>query len=930
MSQKNIRITKLILKNYAPFYESMGIKNFEFDRTNSKNNLVLILGSNGSGKSFLLTELSPEPTEHIIGRTSNRYIKNEEGRKTLTYVISENGNDILEYTCDMIFSADRRKTTCFLTKKDLITDEEVELNPNGNVTSYLEACKVHLGYDKNYKSIGYLSEDMRNLVSMGFTERQQLISNWLPNTSEFLQASKIAQKKKNQTQKEIENLLKDIAKISVGNIETSLKSEEENLVIKNLKLDKVKDGLSKSNLMLSMLNKYTKEALITKKNKFLDDVKKYNESCSKNADLIKKYNKYLKSENGSEQLSNDIVDLDIREEKLIINEQNTNDEILRLTSTIETMNSSVSKTSTSNQYDDLVSVNLALDKNKSDLDLVNRNISDKIKDNEELSKFDKFSPELKTASSSTINALMNIALVSTKISNMCGDYEFKSIFDSKAGDDIVSQIDNIKIINSNLEQQNIEYENQIHNIESGSINYDSLKSYVPSKCGENTCSLIRALIERSSNSSTNKISEIRQNIEINKSKIIENNRLIEEKQRICQNLQNALYDMTQVTDTLKTLDDKTYYLPDSLREEINSPIPYNVLMKCSLLLDESKKYDEYVSLLEKKESIEQTISNLNNISHVLSLSEENKRLLQESIDRRRELTEKLKNIKDELTTISNEKETLLSLKDKVDSLRVDFNNLNLEKDRLIALKKEILEDNECLYNKNIISSCVRKLHELERNLTSDISTITAKIESYKTQMISVETLKSRKTALEVKKDLYELAYNIWSTDGYPSLLINDFLEEVTECTNKDLDSSWGGILNIKKPELESSALKIPVIRGNAELDDVSECSKAEKATLDLAISFGILEVSTIDSKFGIITRIDEKDSGMDVVRRQNFLDLLQERLKTINCINAFCITHSNCFENIEADVILLKNYESVTSENALDNKNIIYRFDKSV
>lgn len=930
MSQKNIRITKLILKNYAPFYESMGIKNFEFDRTNSKNNLVLILGSNGSGKSFLLTELSPEPTEHIIGRTSNRYIKDEEGRKTLTYVISENGNDILEYTCDMIFSADRRKTTCFLTKKDLITGEEVELNPNGNVTSYLEACKVHLGYDKNYKSIGYLSEDMRNLVSMGFTERQQLISNWLPNTSEFLQASKIAQKKKNQTQKEIENLLKDIAKISVGNIEISLKSEEENLVIKNLKLDKVKDGLSKSNLMLSMLNKYTKEALIAKKNNFLDDVKKYNESCSKNADLIKKYNKYLKSENGSEQLSNDIVDLDIREEKLIINEQNTNDEILRLTSTIETMNSSVSKTDTSNQYDDLVSVNLALDKNKSDLDLVNRNISDKIKDNEELSKFDKFSPELKTASSSTINALMNIALVSTKISNMCGDYEFKSIFDSKAGDDIVSQIDNIKIVNSNLEQQNIEYENQIHNIESGSINYDSLKSYVPSKCGENSCSLIRALIERSSNSSTNKISEIRQNIEINKSKIIENNRLIEEKQRICQNLQNALYDMTQVTDTLKTLDDKTYYLPDSLREEINSPIPYNVLMKCSLLLDESKKYDEYVSLLEKKESIEQTISNLNNISHVLSLSEENKRLLQESIDRRRELTEKLKNIKDELTTISNEKETLLSLKDKVDSLRVDFNNLNLEKDRLIALKKEILEDNECLYNKNIISSCVRKLHELERNLTSDISTITAKIESYKTQMISVETLKSRKTALEVKKDLYELAYNIWSTDGYPSLLINDFLEEVTECTNKDLDSSWGGILNIKKPELESSALKIPVIRGNAELDDVSECSKAEKATLDLAISFGILEVSTIDSKFGIITRIDEKDSGMDVVRRQNFLDLLQERLKTINCINAFCITHSNCFENIEADVILLKNYESVTSENALDNKNIIYRFDKSV
>ena len=200
MKNKGIRISKLLLKNYAPFYESMGIKIFEFDRSKSHNQLVLILGANGAGKSFVLTELSPEPIEHINGRITNRYIEGEEGRKEISFIVNDSSDvDTDEYKCSIIYSADRRKTVCYFTHTDLSTGEEEELNPNGNVSSYMECCKKYLGYEKNYKNIGYLSDDVKNLVSMSFTERQQLISNWLPNTSEFLQAGKQAQKKFNQT-----------------------------------------------------------------------------------------------------------------------------------------------------------------------------------------------------------------------------------------------------------------------------------------------------------------------------------------------------------------------------------------------------------------------------------------------------------------------------------------------------------------------------------------------------------------------------------------------------------------------------------------------------------------------------------------------------------------------------------------------------------
>ena len=590
MKTKGIRITKLLLKNYAPFYESMGIKIFEFDRTKSSNKLVLILGANGAGKSFILTELSPEPTEHINGRTTNRYIENEEGRKELTYMVSdENGLDTDEYKCTIIYAADRRKTVCYFTRTNLLTGETEELNQNGNVSSYMDCCKKYLGYEKNYKNIGYLSGDVKNLVSMSFTERQQLISNWLPNTSEFLQAGKQAQKKLNQTKREIDNLLKDIAKIATGDVENLKKQEEEKLIVKKAKLDKIKDGLSKANLMMSMLTCYNRLDLNNKKNQYILDVRAHNDRFNKNSEQIKKYNAYLKGEAGRIKLAKDISDLEAKQEKLIESESSINDEIVRLTSQIESMN--ISENTGTGNYD-LVSVTESINKNKSDLDIVNNTISDTLKAHEDYGVFNEYKSEMKLAASATINALMNIALISNKISSMCGNYEFKQIFDSEVGKDIESQIATLKNTNELMNKQIADLETSLREEEEHSVNFASLKPHIPSGCSEHTCALIKVLLERAADNASSKISLTRQNIDEIKKNVSNNQAQIEEKQLVRQNLSNALFDMAQVTDILKTLDDKTFYLPSSIRDEINSPIAYNVLVKTSLLLDMVKNYDE--------------------------------------------------------------------------------------------------------------------------------------------------------------------------------------------------------------------------------------------------------------------------------------------------------------------------------------------------
>ena len=88
MLDRSIKLIKFSLKNYAPFYESMGLKYFSFDRSTSPNSIVLILAGNGVGKTYLLSELTPEPFESQIGRLTNRFIDNEEGEKNLTIVFN--------------------------------------------------------------------------------------------------------------------------------------------------------------------------------------------------------------------------------------------------------------------------------------------------------------------------------------------------------------------------------------------------------------------------------------------------------------------------------------------------------------------------------------------------------------------------------------------------------------------------------------------------------------------------------------------------------------------------------------------------------------------------------------------------------------------------------------------------------------------------
>lgn len=927
MKNKSIRIGSLYLKNYAPFFESMGIKEFTFDRSKSQNNLVLILGANGSGKTYLMSELTPEPMEHIGQRTSRRFIKDEEGKKIITFIVSDANNiDTDEYICSITYTADGRKTVCSFVHKNLSTGEEKELNENGNVSSYMELCKTHLGYDKSYKNIGYISDDVKNIVSMSYMERNNLMSNWIPSTTEFAMASKIAMKKRNQADKEIEGLMKDIVKITVGDSNKNINTETEKLKIKEAKLEKVKDGISKAELVQTTLNRYTKELVDQHKKEYLEAVKRHNEFYNKNSKDLIEFSKYL-GPDGHEKLKIKLNELDTKRNRLIEDERRLNDDILRLTNEIE---SSVLPNNDNMKGYDIVSISSSLKDVEKNIEDVSNFKLNALKENPEYNDFLEFKPEIKDASTSTISALTNIAMISSKIEHVCGNYNFKSIFDSSSVCNVGEELENIKRIIVSLQEQEKNLNDTLHELESQSVDFGSFKEYIPNKCNENVCSLIAELLKRSRDSSNSRIQETKNELDKVKNSIEENRKLSEQKQILIQNLKNSLFDMRQVADTLKSLNGKTYYLPKSLREEIDSPVPYNVLEKISTILEDAKKFDEYVSLLEKEKTLKESKNNLSNISKIITMSDEAKKNLEYKIYQRSDLLKDLEIVTSSIKEVNEEREKLNKLSESVKTLKENKESIISSAEQLEIKKKTLLKEGEYLYNSRILRNCLAGLKDLEISLNRDMSAIKADIEKMKVAITSLDTLKARKSTLEIKRDLYDILFKVWNTkDGYPSMLIKDFLDEVADAANKDLDKSWGGVLNIDEFSLENGEFKIPVIRGNVILNDASETSKAEKATLGLSISTGIIDVSTENSLYNIV-RLDECDGGFDGPRRQSFLENITTRLNEINCKNVFCITHNNCFENISCDVILLKGWDSMTSESSLSNKNIIFKYDKMI
>ena len=197
-----MRISYLYIKNCKPIYNGTGKREVEIDLINSNNLMVLLNGENGSGKSTISDAMSPFAQEVIIG--------GKNGEKKITF---EHGSYI--WMIHHIYTAkkDGHTTKSYMCKTDLHTGDVIQLNENGNTTSFKEMVKLELGVDEASIQLVKLGRDINSLINMRPQKRKEFIINFTKEADIFIHYNRkisddcrILQKTLNTTNTKLDNL----------------------------------------------------------------------------------------------------------------------------------------------------------------------------------------------------------------------------------------------------------------------------------------------------------------------------------------------------------------------------------------------------------------------------------------------------------------------------------------------------------------------------------------------------------------------------------------------------------------------------------------------------------------------------------------------------------------------------------------------------
>jgi DNA repair exonuclease SbcCD ATPase subunit len=448
---------------------------------------------------------------------------------------------------------------------------------------------------------------------------------------------------------------------------------------------------------------------------------------------------------------------------------------------------------------------------------------------------------------------------------------------------------------------------------------ESFLTFIPGSCNENTCTLIKELKKHIGFSNF----DVQKEIEEKNKTIAQNKEKLMSLSFKMNTIENIYREVTRINQILFDNKDEIVLLPEYLFKKINTPIIHELLSSINIIIIELQQLDEYISLLEKKKASIESVQNLINIFKLLKQNDSLNNELMQYVEEDKILSQRREEVIKELSQVKEDINKLSSLSQSISILIVQKQEIEKQYILLLEEKENLLKENTNLYHKITFQTALSSFKNKELDLVKNGEHVKTEIEKCTSMITNRTVLEKRKNVFEEKLRLYELLYAVWNPrTGYPSMLIKDFLDEVTFVTNVSLDNIWGGLIRIKEFQIEESEFRIPIIRGNTVLEDITECSTAEKNTLALAISLAIIQVSTSYN----VVRVDEADGGFDELRRQSFLEMITEQLGSSGCKDSYLITHNQHFENLPCNVILLKGYEQLVSEATLENKHILYRY----
>lgn len=885
-----MRFTYLHLQNYGRIFNGLGLYNLEIDLAKSLNNVILIKGANGRGKTTISDCLSffPESNSEIINTLPG-----------LKEIHAINGDDV--YCAKIVYpitsNGSRGQTKATFEKNG------IELNPNGNITSYKEIISNEFNMDPNFISLSFLSSMNRGIADKSPAERKKYINHYLGSLEVYNQINKTLVKRGSVFSSHINSITAKIhnigdeesLRIQLQSLESrwaSLTQQRDNLVQTMTKMEANIEILDPNSEIMDLYNRIFAE--ISEVDSSIKSLKSEIESLLTGIDNI------------------DEIDIDTVISELTIGITKYSTELTAIQNDIESLRNE--KCHINDELSSYESRLLSMQ--------VESNINT-IKDN--LEKYRKIVSDQEVIFTrfhiTDFNINKDDLLLSYNILELVNDKikSFRSYYDINditlvcniylENVDILADYKNMLSIKEELQEELAGCNYNLVEYKKLKETSDLLKSR-PKKCKDDSCFFIQNSLEASKKDPDKLIMDE----EVKKEKIessLENiNKNISYGELQYEMYGKLIEIISFINDNISVL--KT--IPTSLNivdiklfvKLLSDGYDFSEISETDNIIqyaDVINGYKQNKELLEKLEVDYEKIKSKEEIMSFLNESiKKNKEKISE-MDASIELKRKEYDIKMKLYKNTNDRlNQLNSLRDKTHFYEELKSKKNSLKEQYLTIKDNIAKIDSLLKDRIEIQSAIEKL-DLE------INPLVAERDSVKFSITQLEEYKAELYEYQQKYEVIELLKKYSSpTKGIQVLFMKLYMGKTLNITNDLLSMFFNGEIQLMDYIINESEFRIPCVISGLPRDDISSCSNAQTSMISMILSFVLM--SQASDKYNII-RLDEIDGSLDENNRQQFIYLLYQLIDVLGIEQVFIISHSVELDSMKSDLICLSGTDGV-------------------
>ena len=903
-----MRLKSARLHGLIGVYSASGKKEIYIDFTRCRNNIILIIGENGAGKTTIWEALQPIPLP------PSKFIDKEPGFVELEYIHQDTLYKIrIEYP--ITNSRERGQTKAFISR--ISNNEELELNPNGNIGSYKSALYSEFNLDPNFVSLSQLSSEDMGIVSKKPSERKKFVASILDSIEVYNNIHKTLSKRSTIFKSMINSITAKID--TIGNQEKLLTqlnaltnriqrlNNEKSKMIQDLALCESTIRLTDPNGEIQNIYKSVSDDLysIHQQLKGYDIyMKKISESFGTTSlDDLVKLHKTL-----SDKIYTLSVDINKTEDKireLLISKEEDVKYIQIKTAKVNSLQSQFNFEYVEQR---LESIRKSIDDCIDIFDTIGININNILTKDEFIHSINiitDIKDAINVVKSSSDEILLNDVLRDLR-------QGYSGIGDIEPNQRVLqSYIDMINQIDKDIERY------------SGMLEYVRELQKRPSNCNIDECAFIKKSLECSSLEPGKNIERlyiergelvkkkekqekyINRLIESQKIYSMINNiiRVIEQNKNILNRLPTGRYitdldyflnnftsvtmlnNLTNVQDTLQyanVLEQYKYYQTEIIKAESD----YKIYKNNAEIIDE---INEEITKLNSK------LSNV--ISHIESRRDFLKQLQGEKV----ELDDKIKSL-DNSIRILKEQEILKEKEEALLSRLATISN-NMEIIKQEINKQNIINSNIATIDRDLIPACEEK---------DEIMYALKQLEEYNAEL---SVYNEKYSVIELIKK-----YSSPTKAGIQTLFMQLYMGKTISMANELLSLLFNGKFELLPYVINDSEFRIPCVNKESSVhhDDISSCSSGERSMISMMISFSLLYHS---STMYNILRLDEIDAALDQNNRSSFPLVLDRFMRELGVEHCIMISHSSEADMSNVDIILLK-----PVDNNIPSGNIIFTY----